>query len=349
MTDQISGSDETARRPARSTRTRRVRRRPASAKMPAAALVGQIASAATGRPPPPRSSNPIVPPRTVARRTLLTLVAIMSFLACLCVAAVSVVAERAEGWQRQIANEVTIQIKPVEGSDTGAAVARAVDVAMQVPGVRSAIALDEAESNALLEPWLGSDFAVEELPIPRIVAVQVGDDADLQALARRLREEIPTASLDDHGQWLQRLSAMARVMTLLGTVVLSLVFAATALCVVFATRGAMASNRTVIEVLHFVGAEDNYIAREFQRHFLLLGLRGAGIGGAIAIVIFLLVSFFGRLHGSTPEEAQLRSLFGGLSVGLNGYIGAAITVLALALIIAFTARVTVRRTLREVD
>jgi cell division transport system permease protein len=200
-----------------------------------------------------------------------------------------------------------------------------------------------------LEPWLGSDFDVTELPIPRLVAVQVDDNADLTALATRLKEEIPTASIDDHGQWLQRLSAMAQVMTLLGLVVLGLVFAATALCVVFATRGAMAGNRTVIEVLHFVGAEDSYVAREFQRHFLLLGLRGAGIGGAVAVGLFLLVGLFAGAEGPTPEEAQLRSLFGGMTVGLAGYVGSLLTVLVLAVIIALTARITVRRTLRELD
>ena len=34
---------------------------------------------------------------------------------------------------------------------------------------------------------------------------------------------------------------------------------------------------------------------------------------------------------------------------MNAYVGAAITVLALAVIIAVTARMTVRRTLRELD
>ncbi len=329
-------------------RHRRARRKPAE-KIPATELVGQISVGPGGRPSRPSAPNPIVPPRTVARRTLLTLVAIMSFLACLAVAAVAVVADRAEGWQRQIADEVTIQIKPADGIDIDAAVARAVDLATQVPGVTSATAIGEIESTALLEPWLGSDFDIAELPIPRLVAVQIAKNADLSALAARLKEEIPTASLDDHGQWLQRLSAMARVMTLVGLVVLGLVFAATALCVVFATRGAMAGNRNVIEVLHFVGAEDSYVAREFQRHFLLLGLKGASIGGGIAVGLFLLVSLFGGLEGPTPEEAQLRSLFGGVTIGLNGYVGSAFTVLALAVIIAITARLTVRRTLKEID
>lgn len=350
MTDRASTSGTSLRtRIVRTARPRRQRRKAPAPKVPAAQLVGPLTTGTGSRPAPPRTATPIVPPRTVARRTLLALVAIMSFLACLAVAGVSVIADRAEGWQRQISDEVTIQIKPVSGADMDGLVARAVDIAMQLPGVTSAAAIPEAQSRALLEPWLGSDLNLGELPIPRLVAVRVNESANLAALARQLRAEIPTAAVDDHGQWLQRLSSMARMMTFCGIVVLGLVFAATALCVVFATRGAMASNRIVIEVLHFVGAEDAYIAREFQRHFLLLGLKGAGIGGAAVALIFAATSLLGRLDGPTPEEAQLRSVFGGLTVGANGYVGAAITVLALALIIALTARLTVRRTLKEVD
>ena len=128
-----------------------------------------------------------MPPRTVARRALLTLVAIMSFLSCLSVAAVAVVADRAQGWQRQIADEVTIQIKPAEGVDLDKAAARAAEIAMQVPGVASATVLDEKESTALLQPWLGSDFDISELPIPRLIAVRVAENADLAALSRRLQ------------------------------------------------------------------------------------------------------------------------------------------------------------------
>jgi cell division transport system permease protein len=343
------GAQSGAAAPAQRTKMRRVRRRGAAVKTPAAALVGQISTGARARPAPPRVPNPIVPPRTVARRTLLTLVAIMSFLSCLSVAAVSVVAERAAGWQREISDEVTIQIMPAEGADIDADVARAAEIAMQVPGVEAATPISAAEATRLLEPWLGSDIDLVELPVPRLIAVRVSEDIDLAVLAAQLRGDIPSARIDDHGQWLQRLSAMARVMSVLGLVVLGLVFAATALCVVFATQGAMASNRTVIEVLHFVGAEDSYVAREFQRHFLLLGLKGAGLGGAAAVLLFLAATLFGGLQGPTPEEAQLRSLFGGLAVGLNAYAGAAITVLALALIIAATARLTVRRTLRDLD
>src|SRR3712207_972187 len=118
MSEPPAAPDRPKKAGSQGIRMRRKRRKsPAEGKKTAAALVGQIASGPDGRPGPPRVANPIVPPRTVARRTLLTLVAIMSFLACLAIAAVSIVAEQAQNWQRQIADEVTIQVKPEDGTD----------------------------------------------------------------------------------------------------------------------------------------------------------------------------------------------------------------------------------------
>jgi cell division transport system permease protein len=280
---------------------------------------------------------------------LLALVAIMSFLACLSVAGVSMISDRARDWRRQIADEVTIQIRPQEGTQTAGQVARAVEVALQAPGVRSAVPLSEDDAAALLEPWLGRDFDPAELPVPRLIAVNVTTEADLAALSERLRREVPGASLDDHGMWLQRLSAMANVTVMVGFGVIGLVLAATALSMVFATRGAMAGNRDVIAVLHFVGADDAYIAGEFQRHFLLLGLKGAGIGGLAAMATFLLTGLFGSLTAAGPEAAQLRALFGGFALGPPAYLGAVATVVIIAVLIAATARITVRRTLTGIE
>src|SRR5689334_10869784 len=180
MTDQVSVPPQPPPRPAR---PHRVRRRSSAAKIPATALVGQISPAAGSRPSAPRNANPIVPPRTVARRALLTLVAIMAFLSCLSVASVAVVVDRAHGWQRQIADEVTIQVKPSDGVDMGATVARAAEIAMQVRGVTATTILDEQQSTDLLKPWLGSNFDISELPIPRLIAVRVAEDADLPTLS----------------------------------------------------------------------------------------------------------------------------------------------------------------------
>src|SRR5882724_5697717 len=156
MTEQVSTPPDPPSAPPRTQRGRRQRKKSTASKMPATALVGQISAGTGARPSAPRNPNPIVPPRSVARRALLTLVAIMAFLACLSVAAVAVVVDRAHGWQRQIASEVTIQIKPADGVDMNATVDRAAEIAMQVRGITAATALNEKQSTALLEPWLGS-------------------------------------------------------------------------------------------------------------------------------------------------------------------------------------------------
>src|ERR1043165_4682196 len=145
------------------------------------------------------------------------------------------------------------------------------------------------------------------------------------------------------------LRAMARSAVLVGLCILALVIAASMICRLFATRGAMSTNRQIIEVLHVVGARQGFIAGEFQRHFLLLGLKGGAAGGAAAMVFFALVGFLADWFKGSPGEAQVGALFGNLSLGAAGY-GAIIGLIVLvAAVTAGTSRLTVQRTLRSME
>ena len=131
---------------------------------------------------------------------------------------------------------------------------------------------------------------------------------------------------------------MANATVFVGIAILALVFVATVLSVVFATRGAMATNSDVVSVLHFVGAEDGFIAREFQRHFLLLGLRGGLVGAATAAVLFALLGFLIAPSMATPETDQVSALFGRFAVGPVGYFGALGIAFLIAVMTALTSR-----------
>ena len=128
-----------------------------------------------------------------------------------------------------------------------------------------------------------------------------------------LAEQVPGAILDDHRGWIDRMRAMTGTAIAIGIGILILMLAATVLSVTFATRGAMATNKTVIEVLHFVGAKNGFIAGHFQRHFLLLGLQGGAIGGGAAIVLFLLATLDQRLvcrhRRRRPDQRAVRIVF----------------------------------------
>lgn len=298
-----------------------------------------------------RKTNQLVPENTVSGNALTIVVAIMCFLACLTLGAVTLVRDAASDWQTDILREITIQVRPIEGVDTAAEAAKAATVARLFRGVASAEVISQEESARLLEPWLGTGLDLGDLPVPRLIVVQLSDPTivDLDALGRRLAAQVRGATLDDHRGWTNRLQTMAQVTVLVGIAILSLVFVATVLSVVFATRGAMAGNRDVVSVLHFVGAEDGFIAREFQRHFLLLGLKGGLAGAVLAAVFFAGLGFILAPSIGGAEADQVSAMFGSFAVGPIAYFGALAIAFVIALMTAATSRLTVYRYLAETD
>lgn len=291
----------------------------------------------------------IVPGATVTGHALIAVVAIMTFLAGLTIGSVAAVRSLAADWTSDIARETTIQIKPGDGLDMAAALAQAVEVARATAGVTEARALDEKETAALLEPWLGSGLDIANLPVPRLVVVRLAPGAGketLAALRKALAGQVPSASLDDHRQWSERLAATARAVVVIGLAVLTLVGAATVLSVVFATRAAVDAARSIVEVLHFVGARDAFIAAEFQRHFLNVGLIGGLIGGGAAMALFFLGSTLPGWLGLGPTGDTLVGVMTLDARGYGGIVGVSVLV---ALVTAITSRTTVYRTLRGIS
>jgi cell division transport system permease protein len=298
-----------------------------------------------------RTTTPIVPARGVAGNALALVIAIMTFLSCLTLGAVTLVRDTAVVWQNQIAREATIQIKPSDGLDLEAALVQAAGTAEQFPGVTGVRIVDREATARLLEPWLGSGLDIDELPVPRLVVVTIdqANPPDFAALRAGLAEKIPGLSLDDHRTWVDRLVAMARTMVTLGVAVLALMLSATVLTVVFATRGAMAGNGHVIEVLHFVGADAGFIAAEFRRHFLLTGMKGAAAGGAAAVAVFVGFSLWSIRNEATPQADQATALFGNFAIGAAGYAGVALIVVIIGLLTAATSHVTVVAHLNDLE
>ncbi|MDR6079653.1 ABC transporter permease [Agrobacterium sp. SORGH_AS_0440] len=298
-----------------------------------------------------RPMAPILPPSNIQGNALMVVIAIMAFLACLTLGAVSMVRATAATWQSQISREITIQIKPEDGLDMNAALNKARNLALTFVGTRDGTILDDAATSRLLEPWLGSGLDLSELPIPRLVVITIDENnpPDFQAMRDMLKAEIPQAFLDDHRTWVDRLVSMARTTVMIGVGVLVLVFTAMVLTVVFATRGALSGNRHIVEVLHFVGAESSFVAREFQKHFLKISLKGAAAGSALAAAVFLVAGFWQSSTVATPQSDQASVLFGSFSVGLGGYFGIAMTMIIIALLTTITARLTVIRTIDDID
>ena len=300
---------------------------------------------------PQQAASPIVPSGSIAGRSLAAVVAIMTFLAALTVGAVMMVVSAASDWQSDIGREVSIQVRPVSGRDIEADVRATIDITRGTAGIADVRAYTREESEQLIEPWLGSGLALGELPIPRMIVVKLvsGAKPDFAGLRKTLADQVPSASLDDHRGWIDRMRTMAETAVAVGVAILALVMAVTVLSVTFATRGAMAANRPIVEVLHYVGATDDFVAGQFQRHFLILGFKGGAIGGAAAIVLFAIFAAVNGWFAGTLGGAEASALFGSFSIGVAGYVAILVLVVLMAVVTAMTSRRTVNQTLESID
>lgn len=298
-----------------------------------------------------RNQSPIVPRASIAGRALVAVVAIMTFLASMTTGVVLLISASAAEWQSDVASEVTVQVRAARGRDLERDVAAVVEAVRTQPGVVEVRPFSKDQSAKLLEPWLGTGLSLDDLPVPRVIVARTapGVALDVADLRRRIGQASPAATVDDHRAWIERMRSMTGATVLAGIGVLGLMIVATIISVSFATRGAMAANRPIVEVLHFVGASDRYIADRFFQHFLMLGLQGGLIGGGAAIFVFGFSESVATWFSGTPVGDQFAALLGTFSLRPIGYLAVAGQAVLIAAVTALASRRTLFSTLASIE
>ena len=222
---------------------------------------------------------------------------VMAYLAALTLAAALMLSNVAREWARGLEGTLTVQVAVKEGETEKALEARVlatVRVLLKTPGVEAARPLSEVAK--MLEPWLGAGARTAELPLPRVIDVKLEPDRrpDLGALAKRLAAAVPGASIESHAQWRNTLLMLFASIELVAVVVMALIAAVALAAIVFTTKSVLAVHWDIVEVLHLIGARDAYIAGQFQRHALKLGLKGSIGGTACALATILMISLLAR-------------------------------------------------------
>jgi len=281
--------------------------------------------------------------RDATNRFLPWTVGLMVFVATLALAASLILTDVGGTWRAGLAGSLTVQVMPLAGDGEAAAIDKrtedAVRLLRETPGVESARALPREQTVKLLEPWLGPRAGTADLPMPRLIDVRLAERPrlDTAALAATLEQEMPGAVLDDHGLWLDRLVAFAFGLEAVAWIVMALIALASITTVIFTTRTGLAVHREVIELLHLIGAQDAYIAAEFQRQAFRLGMRGAVGGFALAIGVLAVIG-----HLSQRIDA---SLLPDLSFSTAQWFVLVCLPLSAVLLSTVTARITVMRSI----
>ncbi len=230
-------------------------------------------------------------------RFLPWIVAFLVYIATLALTGALAIQAAADSWRAGLSGTLTVELSPlVDESPDGMQLRldQALNVIRGTAGVRSAEVLSSEAVQALLAPWLGPSLDIAALPLPRLIDIRLeSDDFDTLALDSRLRAFIQGARVDDHAVWRDRLVRAMRGLQAIGLLVVGILLATAVVMVVFATRGSLAAQKDVVELLHLIGATDSYIAGQFQRHALRHALVGGGIGalaGALTILLLGLIA-----------------------------------------------------------
>jgi cell division transport system permease protein len=245
---------------------------------------------------------PFLPEADARDPALLFVIAVLCFLACLTALGVVAGDRAARGWAGQLTGEATVIIRARGGETPDAAAARAAEALAGTPGVIEAQALEREKAYELIRPWLGDVGELDDLPVPRLVAVKLDrkKPATAAVLERTLKAQGLDAVVDDHGLWIKDIQRAAGVVRWTAASVFLLIAGAAAAVVAFATRAGLAARRDVVEVLHLTGAEDQQISSLFEQRFARIAAVGGAAGAAAAAVLGAVLRIVGGGEGITP-------------------------------------------------
>ena len=284
----------------------------------------------------------LIPRDAIAGKILPWVIAAMAYLASLALWGGLSLNNFTERFTAGLENVATVQLPSKSTRTNRANVTKIIRILKDEPGVSNARALTTSEQNALLEPWLGSGVNAGDLPIPPLIDVELDPEApaDLVALGAKISEAVPGTRIDNHRQWLSQLLKLANSLRFIALGIVVIVIVTTVVIVISATRAALTVHLDIIEIIHMIGARDQFMAREMQQLFLPLGLRGSLIGLAAAgLTLLVLSQFTSGLGGPMlPQQGAGSDIVGTLIV--LGIVPVAVTALTI-----ITARVTTLRLL----
>lgn len=246
--------------------------------------------------------GPLMPRGDARDAGLGFVIAVLCFFACMAALAALAGERAAAGWAAQLRGSATVLVRSVGGESADSAAARAAETLAGAPGVREARALEKGEAIALLEPWLGKAALTPDLPVPRLVTLDLDPNhpPNASTLSQALKARAIDAVVDDHSLWIGdivRAGAWARAAAI---GVFALTALAAASVIAFAARSVLESRRAIVEVLHVAGARDGFIAGLLQRRFAAMAFVAGLAGAALAALVGGGARLMGGGEGLTP-------------------------------------------------
>lgn len=278
-----------------------------------------------------------------------TLVVIMmSALATIAVGGALVVDAMRASWVGAVHGHMTIEIPASDGKgairapdllDKTAISIR--DALAQSDDIRNVHIMSREEVEKLIQPWLGENAGGENLPLPELIAVMLKnpDDADAPSRITQTAQALDAAAITEtHKSWLSDLKRFSLVLLLAAMAMAGATIACSILTIAGAVKAQLAAHHGDIDLLHVMGATDDYIGVQFVR-VVVASVGRAAIIGTVGGLILLKVC--GLVAGELQSAVLPAFQWNLMALVSFAALPALITALCYA-----AARFTVMRTLK---
>lgn len=292
----------------------------------------------------PHSELPLKKDR--ANLFLEIIMAITVFLFSVALAGYLLINSVVESWNSSISGSLTVQIMPateeLSEQDADLRVNKVITFFESRQGVKKVILMSDVQLQQLMSPWLGTQVDVKNLPLPKLLEVYLTSEQgfDYAAAAADLKEVASYASIDDHRVWLHRLLKLASSVKMLALTVLLMILTVCVFSIFYATCTSLGIYKDIIEILHIMGAKDDYVARQYAKRGLYIGLYAGLVGIALALCGFALLHYV--------AEGMNKGLLGDISLSFSGWSALASLPIWTALLSMVTSYYAVRRTLGKI-
>lgn len=258
-------------------------------------------------PPPP---GPLLPKGRLTG-PMPWVIAIMMFLTVLVSAAGLALDAAAHALGEQVSDRITVQVAEADAEIRDRAVRRIVSILGSTEGASNVAVVPQDRLSAQLAPWLGADLAIGDIPVPALIdadfeAPRNDRDARIAALDEAVKAVNKSARVEPHARYLAPLARLVGTIGYLAFGLVALMALATGAVVVLAARGAHATHRATIDIMHLLGATDGQVISLFQRRMVLDAAFGAAVGAGIALVVILLLGQ--ALNAVTSDLVRSASL-----------------------------------------
>lgn len=291
----------------------------------------------------------VLPREDSDSQSLIIVLAVMCYLASLTAATLIAIDGATDRWTLDLTSTLTLRIKPASSLSNQAAFQDSLqDVMAQLrdtDGVSNVTLIDTDAAAKLLVPWLGAEAFTQDLPIPQLIDIHIDphNPPNLKTLETDIQAILPSAQLEDHSKWNDRILSFAGLLQTVTLLLLAIIIVTTVIIVTFATRSWLIAKHEIVEALHLIGARDIFIAEQFQKKFMLLGLKSGAWGLAAAV---LTVSFMAVASGRISVLSEI-SLLPPIDLQLLALGPLLIVPVLAACLTTITARMTVLRVLEK--